>query len=702
MNFLRIKIGESKRESKFLIPSNEYIWFIMGRILFLVILLSVLTQLSFCMSCHPKCQCIWRKGKQTAECSSAGFEKIPLGLETTIQVLDLTRNNFTLLPPNSFLNVGLVNLQKLYLSRCGIEHVDDFALNRISNLVELDLSDNLISYIPTAAFRHLPLLRHLILNGNPLVIVPTQAFVELKTLIILEISNCKIDTIATRAFEGLEKLEVLKLDSNELQTLHAKTMTPFKFLHGITLDGNPWTCDCELRGLREWLNNNNVPYIPPNCYRPARLRDKIWTEVGIDDYACAPIFLNTSSAMNVFEGSNVTLECKVSGDPIPSIQWLWRERVIANLSEGISSMQTFIMSEYAEKEKISRLKISSVQEPNAGVYTCVASNTAGKVAKNFTLMVSRIPVTGPKIIEEEKTQEVKEEEEEKGNSIAGMAIGMVGGIVIVVVILSAVLWICRRKRKRNNQRKRIEANHKMCNSVNPTAPKVPQEDSDLKILGVNPMGKTSRLGGYENLPTNELDHYENVMLDSSMAPPVWMVQDHLPPSDMEWDGHNPPQAMMIPQQVLVEKRTPASVTMAGPPEDIHVRFQHELSDTLRRKTGDRKMVSDRERGDGSSELETIDPDSIKIHFESPAIREEEKNSRVSSFLPDKCSDEKGPDLIDHARAVAGEIDEWKNASAQPWMYDQGATYYRPAVAQAKNITAASRMSSDGESTATEV
>ncbi|GIY96665.1 leucine-rich repeat and fibronectin type-III domain-containing protein 5 [Caerostris extrusa] len=268
------KIVDQKRTSNLLTLSNPHIQFMMEKVLFTVILLSLLTQNVFSMSCHAKCQCIWRKGKQTAECSSAGFEKIPPGLESTIQVLDLTRNNFTLLPPNSFLNVGLVNLQKLYLARCGIEHIDDFALNRISNLVELDLSDNLISYIPTAAFRHLPLLRHLILSGNPLVIVPTQAFVELKTLIILEISNCKIDTIATRAFEGLEKLEVLKLDTNELQTLHAKTMISFKFLHGITLDGNPWTCDCELRGLRQWLNDNNVPYIPPACYRPVRLRDK--------------------------------------------------------------------------------------------------------------------------------------------------------------------------------------------------------------------------------------------------------------------------------------------------------------------------------------------------------------------------------------------------------------------------------------------
>lgn len=658
----------------------------MGKFLCSIFLvLSFLTQQSISISCHPKCQCIWRKNKQTAECSSAGFERIPLGLEPTLQVLDLNRNNLTLLPPNAFLSAGLVNLQKLYLSRCGIEHIDDFALNRISNLIELDLSDNLISYIPTAAFRHLPLLRHLILSGNPLVIVLSQAFVELKTLIILEISNCKIDTISTRAFEGLEKLEVLKIDSNELQTLHAKTMMPFKFLHGITLDGNPWTCDCELRGLRQWLYDNNVPYIPPTCYRPLRLRDKKWAEVDIEDYACAPTFLNTSSAMNVFEGSNVTLECKVSGDPIPSIQWLWRERVIANLSEGISSMQTFIMSEYTEKEKYSRLRISSVQEPNAGVYTCVASNTAGKVSKNFTLMVSRIPVTGVKIIEEEKTQEVKEEEEYKGNSMAGMAIGMVAGAVIVLVTLSAVMYVCHRKRKRNAQRKRIEANHKICN---PTAPKVSQEDSDLKILNTNPNHKNARHCDYEGIPTRELDQYDNIE-------PVWKISDHRPASEAQWDDHNLPEGA-IP--ITVTKRSAIPSQMPIQPEDIHIRFQHELANNMRKMSNDRKNGPERERGDGSSEMEAMDSE-MKINFDP---RDDDRNNRMTTFLSEKCSEEKGPDLIDHARALPGEMEDWKNGPNQPWLYDQGAAYYRPATVQAKTITAASRVSSDGESAATEV
>lgn len=649
-------------------------------------MLSVLTQPCILISCHEKCQCIWRKNKQTAECSSAGFEKIPLGFEPGLQVLDLTRNNFTLLPSNAFLTAGLVNLQKLYLSRCGIEHIDDFALNRISNLIELDLSDNLISYIPTAAFRHLPLLRHLILSGNPLVIVPSQAFVELKTLTILEISGCKIDTIASRAFEGLEKIEVLKIDSNELQTLHAKAMMPFKSLHGITLDGNPWTCDCELRGLRQWLFDNNVPYIPPTCYRPLRLRDKIWTEVNIEDYACAPTFLNTSSAMNVFEGSNVTLECKVSGDPIPSVQWLWRERVLANLSEGISSMQTFIMSEYTEKEKYSRLRISSVQEPNAGVYTCVASNTAGRVSKNFTLMVSRIPVTGVKIVDEEKTQEVKEEEEDRGNSVAGMAIGMITGAVIVLVILSAVLYVCHRKRQRSVQRKRIEANHKMCNSVDPTIPKVPQEDSDLKILNTNPNHINSRHCEYEGVPNRELDNYDNIE-------PVWKISDHRPANEAQWDDHNLPTGT-IP--ISVVKRNTAPGQMPIQPEDIHVHFQHELSETMRKVSNDRK----RERGDGSSEMEAIDPE-IQITYDPHTVREDDRNNRLTTFLPDKCSEEKGPDLIDHARAVPGEMEDWKNGPTQPWLYEQGAAYYIPANAQAKSITA-SRMNSDSESAATEV
>lgn len=149
--------------------------------------------------------------------------------------------------------------------------------------------------------------------------------------------------------------------------------------------------------------------------------------------------------------------------------------------------------------------------------------------------------------------------------------------------------------------------------------------------------------------------------------------------------------------------------MPVPPEDIHIRLHNELSDTLRKKTEKKVGDVERERGDGSSEMEANDAEGIKMNFEphSLPIREEERcarNNRVPAFLPEKCSEDKGPDLIDHARrdGMPGNIDDWKTNPSQPWMYDQAAAYYRPPPAQMKTITSSSRMGSDGESTATEV
>lgn len=645
-------------------------------------LFSVLLHQCTAFVCHPKCNCIWRNGKQTAECLGQGFEKIPSGLDTGIQVVNLSRNNFRHLPANAFVLVGLVNLQRIYLSKCSIEQVDEYAFNRTSNLIELDLSNNRLTQVPSTALRHLPLLRNLILSANPITVVATSAFVELKALTGLELSHCKIDSIALGAFEGLEKLQVLKLDGNNLQTVPGKAMLPLKMLQGITVDENPWRCDCHLRSFRQWLDKHNVPYVPPGCVKPVRLKGREWNEVDILDYACEPTILNTSTVINVVEGSNVTLNCRVTGDPVPEIQWLWRERVISNLSEGISSQQTFIVREVVENDKLSQLSITSVQEPNAGSYICIAENTAGRMRRNFTLQVSRI-LTDVGTVEREKTQEVKEEEkeqvEDRSNPVIGLIIGIVIGALIVLIIFGVVLWVCRRRRRGAAHRKRTDANHKLANSVIPHSTKETAEDVDLKLLRVNPVEKPPRLGAYEGVPTSELDHYDPLQVEGGLSPHVWVVKYHIPP-EMEWEEE---QKQLHSGEKRLSTRGPIPVPMPLPPEDIHSRLHTELTDTLRRK-GDSKKIMERERGDGSSELEAVDYEGNKPNFETLRVRELEKSLRgpvEHSPIADKS-----PDLIDHTRKPTehpvediGEV-QWKTSGAGPkvWetSYDHPTAYYR--------------------------
>ncbi|XP_067129134.1 leucine-rich repeat-containing protein 24-like [Centruroides vittatus] len=566
--------------------------------------------------CHPKCNCIWRNGKQTAECPNLGFDRLPMGLDPGVQVLYLSRNNLTFLPPNGFLAAGLVNLQRLYLSRCGIEIVDEYALYRITNLIELDLSENLLLHVPSVAFNHVPLLRHLLLNSNPISFIPAQAFIDLKALTILEMSNCKLESIAARAFEGLEKLEVLKLDGNNLENVHGKTMLPLVSLHGITIDGNPWRCDCDLRSLRLWLDTNNVPYIPPICYRPVRLKGRSWRQVTAAEYACPPVFLNTTSARNVLEGDNVTLECRLGGDPLPDIHWLWKGRVLTNNSEP----SLFISISRGEREKVSRLLVISVHDPYAGYYTCIAENIAGLAAKNFTIMITRKKVTGVNVIEEEKTQEVKEEETPKEDTgpVAGLIVGVVLGALLIIICIAVGMYICRRPPPIG---KRLEVNHKLANSVSPATPHVSTEDMDLQLLGISPLQKPPR--GYEGLPTSEVDRQEASSVNDRTTPRVWLMKETIA-SEMSGETYSSPS----PEEEI--RTVPVPVL----PEILHVRLHGELMDTLKKKAD--KKILERERGDGSSEMEVTDHECNKIELSDdgqPSKETSEESGRDDSSSP---------------------------------------------------------------------
>ncbi|XP_076319577.1 uncharacterized protein LOC143230252 [Tachypleus tridentatus] len=613
-------------------------------------------------SCHPKCNCIWRNGKQTAECRGVGFNAVPSELDSGVQVLNISRNKLRILHRDSFLQVGLVNLQKIFLANCGIDQINEYAFNRLTNLVELDLSYNRLTIVPSSSFIHVPRLRELRLNGNPLSTLSNFAFSSTKSLTNLELINCHIHTITVKAFDGLENLEKLKLNDNNLETVSGKVMIPLKSLHSISLYDNPWKCDCELRTFRQWLDENNIPYISPTCHRPSHVKEQTWDLISIDSFSCPPQFFNTSNVVNVYEGANVTLECRVKGDPSPSVKWIWRQRTIANFSEGISSQQTFIVSETGQREKLSRLKITFVQDPNAGSYYCLAENLAGTQIKNFTVTVSRHPVTEVKVTDREKPQEVKEKSSPAGGGEAlntrattGMITGIVIGAGLVLLIFALLLWVLRRRRQKPNIHMREDTTHKIGNSVGALESKESQERVNL-----NPIERPPRLGVYKGLPTSELDSYDP--LEEVLAPHVWVVNDHEP----TWESSSKTDsALSLPSPLQIEKqltaRSPIPVSIPAPPNDLHTRLQNELVDTLRRKS--ERKPCERERGDGSSELETTDCENTTNKSQLQVKETQKQNPDSGVRVSPLHLEGNTPDLLSHPGQVTGYIPVYENPSA---------------------------------------
>lgn len=340
-------------------------------------------------SCHSVCACKWKGGKQTVECIDRALITIPDDLDTSTQVLDMSGNNLQILPRDTFIRIGLVNLQKVYLRNCRLGQIDGEAFNGLTNLVELDLSNNLITAVPSAILAYIPSLRDLTISGNPIQKIDSHVFKATHTLNKLDLSHCDIQTIAPDAFTGLTSLTLLKLNGNKLNELRPRTIDTLSKLHNVELHDNPWICDCRLRAAKIWLSKNNVAFpVTPICRSgPERVIDRAFVELSEDDFACKPEMMPVDRFVESSTGENATITCRVHAVPSAVVNWYWNGRQLLNGS-SFSSYQKVYVLEDGQFEKRSRLILSNAQETDSGEFYCVAENRAGSTEANFTLHVS--------------------------------------------------------------------------------------------------------------------------------------------------------------------------------------------------------------------------------------------------------------------------------------------------------------------------
>lgn len=331
--------------------------------------------------CPLGCTCKWKGGKQTVECVNKSMSAIPAGMDAGTQVLDMSGNAIDALPRERFMSAGLSNLQKIFMARCRIAYVDDAAFQGLSNLVELDLSDNRIGDIPTKSFDDYPQLMKLVLSGNKVREVRTAAFKRLAYLTVLDLSRCQVSVVEPGAFDGLRSLEWLRLDHNQIARIEgAGAVLPLS-LHGIEMHHNPWTCDCRLRDVHRWLNNNSAPHtVEPTCRGPDRLRGAAIRKLAPEELACAPEAVAASPRyVETDAGKNVTLTCHVTPAGEARVSWWFEGRPVTN--------GTATTEDGADEQ----LSLEDAGPADNGTYACVAENRAGRASSNFTVHVVQKP-----------------------------------------------------------------------------------------------------------------------------------------------------------------------------------------------------------------------------------------------------------------------------------------------------------------------
>lgn len=395
--------------------------------------------LSLALACPSTCECKWKNGKQTALCSNKELRDIPAGLDPGTQVLDFTGNSVRVVTKERFQILELVNLQRIYLSRNGIAEIADRAFHGLTNLVELDLAHNNLTVVPANVFKDFPLLMRLTLSGNPIRVVGARAFQPLSYLINLELSNCAIETVMDDAFSGLEGLEWLKLDGNRLRGMQGNNVLP-KTLHGVDIHNNPWECDCGMIDLRKWISNYRNPLaMEPTCRGPARLRGRTVRELKEEDLACMPEVFPTTLYLEIAEGKNVSLQCKVNATPEAKVSWYFQGNVLQNDTLVAPGVRLLYFVEDGTVEKKSELFIYNTNTEDNGTFVCQAENQAGKMHANYTIRV---------IVREEPEAEMSGFPMEYVMALAG---GLVVVAVVVCVSITVCIISCRNRRRRRRK-----------------------------------------------------------------------------------------------------------------------------------------------------------------------------------------------------------------------------------------------------------
>ena len=94
------------------------------------------------------------------------------------------------------------------------------------------------------------------------------------------------------------------------------------------------------------------------------------------------MIVSTSSTPNPREGSELIIDCEVSGIPPPTVTWMKD----GNSFIGDDSKDRIFVS--ASPEGTSRIRIKSAIIEDSGVYICIASNDAGSTSGRIQVEVN--------------------------------------------------------------------------------------------------------------------------------------------------------------------------------------------------------------------------------------------------------------------------------------------------------------------------
>ncbi|XP_025320268.3 TLR4 interactor with leucine rich repeats [Canis lupus dingo] len=172
----------------------------------------------------------------------------------------------------------LRSLSTLILSANSLQHLGPRVFQHLPRLGLLSLRGNQLTHLAPEAFWGLEALRELRLEGNRLSQLPVALLEPLHSLEALDLSGNALSALHPAIFGHLGRLRELSLRDNALSALSGDIFAASPALYRLDLDGNGWTCDCRLRGLKRWMGDwhsqGRLLTVFVQCRHPPALRGK--------------------------------------------------------------------------------------------------------------------------------------------------------------------------------------------------------------------------------------------------------------------------------------------------------------------------------------------------------------------------------------------------------------------------------------------
>ncbi|XP_078655543.1 leucine-rich repeat-containing protein 4B-like [Branchiostoma floridae x Branchiostoma belcheri] len=306
-----------------------------------------------------------------------------IGLDNLIE-LWLERNDLGVIPTKALCPVvSQIQILNLNQNRINSTQKEDFAC--FQNLTKVQLAKNLLTNIPEC-LKSLPKLERLDISGNPIVQIPYQSLTNFTSLTDLDISNSKIELIDRQAFYNLEYMETLNIASTKLTWLPSGIFNMTTFSEKLGLEGNQWTCDCQMHGFAQDLHSAKLKNLANiKCSAPERYKGYNLLDIPLASLTCncnhqaAPSVDISGSDNQTKYLQSATLKCAVHSCPVAKV--FWSTPIGFVLSHDVTEIPGYDVGADGT------LVIKAAALEDAGNYSCTAVNYMGKDVKYHVLKV---------------------------------------------------------------------------------------------------------------------------------------------------------------------------------------------------------------------------------------------------------------------------------------------------------------------------